>query len=257
MQVVWAVFLVITGSSWGRAYDPCDAEKFNLYPRATIEKEIQKYQDSDKSPLLTEQEYRELVDPKKETKALPEVAVLLEIQAAFEQLVSCKELKGTPIKLMMGDEPRGPNLYSDTSKNRIIFGRKMGSRIRNLKLSNDDNHALLQFLIAHEFAHYIVESYVKGDATQRTAGGNRSGIAIMKDEKTAKTKAENALLEVEYTAMHDEVDAVASVLLRSCGLAIPRLNVLIQGMGGDPSQLAYCSSQRKRALSIIKNASQK
>ncbi|MBS1960226.1 MAG: hypothetical protein JST80_12185 [Bdellovibrionales bacterium] len=234
--------------------DPCDRERFAVYPPEKLVEEISHYAVAKKGHLITAETYDELVDSKKEMIALPDRKVEPEIQTAVERLMKCGPLKGSDIQVMMGDDSRsGPNAFSDSYRNRILFGKTIYKIYRKFGLSRKKLDSLIGFVIAHEYGHFIVDTYARDAADHRSAGGNRAGIEIYKDIKNKNGKDG---LSTEGEVYHDEVDAVAAQLLARCGLPVPELDLLIRGLGGNPQEFSYCQGARRRALNIRKNMEQ-
>lgn len=161
----------------------------------------------------------------------------------------------------MGKERSSPNAWSNLSWNTIVFGEADLKEIESLPVSKSEQQAVLTFLIAHEYAHFIVETDINDSSDKKSRHGFKSYVYYILNppRKIEEYQQYDDLME----GHHREVDAVAMTLMKQCKMASPDLDSLLLTFDGFHTKsnltnsIKSCTNDRIRSLSILRVSQQK
>jgi hypothetical protein len=137
--------------------------------------------------------------------------------------------------------------------NQVVFSERYLKLMETLNLPPEQKQALLDFSIAHEISHFILDHYIRQNPAERSPFGSRSSVSIAASFASSAGEDQNKFID-EYNLQHQEVDAVALVLLKRCGVAIPTAASFFERMNHQyPNEKSAnrCREERKRIHHLL------
>lgn len=153
----------------------------------------------------------------------PQLAAPAEWKIAFDQLLQCS---GSTAKIKFGVS-KSVGLYVHYPLNQVVVSEAYLKRFQSMPVSNAERKELMQFVLAHELSHFILDHAIRSVENQKSPFQSRSSVSIAADIARTRGEEQNAYID-EYNRQHEEVDGVALALLKRCSPGRQRWHHLLE-----------------------------